>query len=91
MISEPMQRKIAMITGKEKELLEPSPSLNPEDSGGFAFICSFSIEIIFIVAFFLLLMFVIILNFVFWWITVLPHLPAGAQEAAGRHVRDREG
>ncbi len=68
MISEPMQRKIAMITGKEKELLETNPSLNPDDSGGFAFICSFSIEIIFIVAFFLLLMFVIILNFVFWWI-----------------------
>lgn len=68
MISEPMQRKIAAITGKEKDLLESNPGLNPEDSGGFAFICSFSIEIIFIVAFFLLLMFVIILNFVFWWI-----------------------
>ncbi len=68
MISEPMQRKIAAITGKEKDLLESDPGLNPENSGGFAFICSFSIEIIFIVAFFLLLMFVIILNFVFWWI-----------------------
>jgi hypothetical protein len=68
MVSEPMQRKIAAITGKEKDLLESNPGLNPEDSGGFAFICSFSIEIIFIVAFFLLLMFVIILNFVFWWI-----------------------
>jgi hypothetical protein len=68
MISEPLQRKIAMITGKEKDLLEDDPGLNPEDSGGFAFICSFSIEIIFIVAFFLLLIFVIILNFVFWWI-----------------------
>jgi len=68
MISEPMQRKIAAITGKEKDLLKDNPGLNPEDSGGFAFICSFSIEIIFIVAFFLLLMFVIILNFVFWWI-----------------------
>ncbi len=68
MVSEPMQRKIAAITGKEKDLLKDNPGLNPEDSGGFAFICSFSIEIIFIVAFFLLLMFVIILNFVFWWI-----------------------
>ena len=68
MVSEPMQRKIAMITGKEKELLKDAPNLNPDDSGGFAFICSFSIEIIFIVAFFLLLMFVIIFNFVFWWI-----------------------
>lgn len=68
MISEPMQRKIAMVTGKEKELLKDNPSLGSDSSGGFAFICSFSIEIIFIVAFFLLLMFVIILNFVFWWI-----------------------
>jgi hypothetical protein len=68
MISEPLQRKINLITGKEKELLKDNPSLGNEGSGGFAFICSFSIEIIFIVAFFLLLMFVIILNFVFWWI-----------------------
>jgi hypothetical protein len=68
MISEPMQRKISAITGKESDLLQDSSALNPEDSGGFAFICSFSIEIIFIVAFFLLLIFVIVLNFVFWWI-----------------------
>ncbi len=68
MISEPMQRKINLITGKEKELVKDDPSLGSESSGGFAFICSFSIEIIFIVAFFLLLMFVIIFNFVFWWI-----------------------
>jgi hypothetical protein len=68
MISEPMQRKINLITGKEKELVKDDPSLGNESSSGFAFICSFSIEIIFIVAFFLLLMFVIILNFVFWWI-----------------------
>ena len=68
MISEPMQRKINLITGKEKNLLKDDPGLGSESSGGFAFICSFSIEIIFIVAFFLLLIFVIILNFVFWWI-----------------------
>jgi hypothetical protein len=68
MVSEPMQRKIAAITGKEEALLKNASDLNPEDSGGFAFICSFSIEIIFIVAFFLLLIFVIILNFAFWWI-----------------------
>ncbi len=68
MISEPLQRKIAAITGKEEALLKDASDLNPENSGGFAFICSFSIEIIFIVAFFLLLIFVIILNFAFWWI-----------------------
>jgi hypothetical protein len=57
-----------MVTGHEKGLLEDPPSVGSEDGGAFAFVCSFSIQIIFIVAFFLLLMFVIILNFVFWWI-----------------------
>ena len=67
-ISGALNQKIAMITGKEKNLLtDPPGSLN---SGGsdLGWICSFSIQIIFIVAFFLLLMFVIILNIVFWWI-----------------------
>jgi hypothetical protein len=67
-ISGALNQKIAMITGKEKNLLtDPPGPLNP---GGpdVGWICSFSIQIIFIVAFFLLLMFVIILNIVFWWI-----------------------
>jgi hypothetical protein len=67
LISNSLQKKINRITGKEKELLKDSPSLAAEGDD-LAFICSFSIQIIFIVAFFLLLMFVIILNFVFWWI-----------------------
>jgi hypothetical protein len=68
MMSDAMRKKVAQIDGKEKTLLGDDPELNPEDSGGVAFICSFSIQIIFIVAFFLLLIFVIVLNFVFWWI-----------------------
>ena len=68
MISNELQKKINAVTGREKELLKDSPGIGPETDDGFAFICSFSFQIIFIVAFFLLLMFVIILNFVFWWI-----------------------
>jgi hypothetical protein len=47
--------------------LENPPSLDPEGSDTLAFICSFSIQIVFIIALFLLLIFAIVLNFVFWW------------------------
>ncbi|MCA9969178.1 MAG: hypothetical protein KC425_03130 [Anaerolineales bacterium] len=68
MMSDAMRKKVEMLTGKEKSLVQDDPpSLNPEGGGLFAFICSFSIQIIFIVAFFLLIMFVVILDFVFWW------------------------
>jgi hypothetical protein len=67
-ISDALQKKLNLINGKERAILqEPTPGLGAED-GGIGFMCSFSIQIIFIVAFFLLIMFVIILNFVFWWI-----------------------
>jgi hypothetical protein len=68
MISNELQKKITAITGHESGLLKDPPEVGPETDDGFAFICSFSIQIIFIVAFFLLLIFVIVLNFVFWWI-----------------------
>lgn len=65
-ISNSLQQKIDMLTGYERGILKDPPSVgSPGD--GLAWICTFSIQIIFIVAFFLLLMFVIILNFVFWW------------------------
>lgn len=67
MISDSLQRKIARLTGNEKSLLKDSPTLSGE-SDQIAWVCSFSIQIIFIVAFMLLLIFVIILNFVFWWL-----------------------
>lgn len=69
MLSDAMRRKMAQLTGHEQDLLEDPPTIGAEPGGdGFAFICSFSFEIIFIVAFFLLLVFVIILNIFFNWI-----------------------
>ena len=65
MLSESLQKKMNAITGKEQEVIKDAPSLN--DGGGIAFICSFSIQIVFIVALMLLLMFVVILNIAFWW------------------------
>jgi hypothetical protein len=66
-ISDSLQQKINMLTGHERDILQ-SPTVGGPGSGGIAWMCSFSIQIIFIVAFFLLLMFVIILNICFWWI-----------------------
>ena len=68
LMSDAMREKMNSVLGNEKKLLGDDPAVNDPDGLGIAFICSFSIQIIFIVAFFLLLMFVIILNFVFWWI-----------------------
>jgi hypothetical protein len=68
LISNSLQKKINRLTGKEKTLLDDNPDLNPEQDDGLAFICSFSIQIIFIIAFLLLLVFVIIFNLVFWWL-----------------------
>ncbi|MBN1978233.1 MAG: hypothetical protein JW918_12625 [Anaerolineae bacterium] len=68
MLSDAMRKKMAQLTGHEKDLLEDPPTIGAEPTGdGFAFICTFSFEIIFIVAFFLLLVFVIILDFFFHW------------------------
>ena len=67
-MSNTLRNKMAMVTGNEKNLLKDSPA--PGGEGGFTlgFICSFSIQIIFIVAFMLLLIFVFVLNIVFWWL-----------------------
>jgi hypothetical protein len=70
MLSSSLQKKVYSIIGKEKTLLTDNPELGDEGDD-WAFICSFSIQIIFIIAFFLLLMFAIILNFVFWWMAFL--------------------
>jgi hypothetical protein len=66
MISGQMQQKINMIAGNEHKII--TDGTVGSEGAGLAFMCSFSIQIIFIVAFFLLLMFVIILNIAFWWI-----------------------
>jgi hypothetical protein len=65
MLSKSMNQKANQVGAG---MLKDPPELEAADGGDFAFICSFSIQIIFIVAFFLLLIFVLVLNFVFWWI-----------------------
>jgi hypothetical protein len=55
------------LRGKERDLIADD-STTLDEGLGIDFICSFSIQIIFIVAFYLLMMFVFILNIVFWWI-----------------------
>lgn len=67
LLSDGMRKKMESIAGKEKDLITNGGGLTPT-GGDFAFICSFSIQIIFTVAFFLLLMFVVILNIVFQWL-----------------------
>lgn len=66
-MSNSMRNKMAMVTGKEKDLLK-GDGPGSEGSWNLGFLCSFSIQIIFIVAFFLLLIFVIVLNLIFWWL-----------------------
>ena len=62
-MSNAMRQNMKRVMGNEKFPL----TLGGGDNLDIAFICSFSFQIIFIVAFFLLLMFVFILNIVFWW------------------------
>lgn len=66
-MSDAMRKKMNSLMGKEDTFLEDK-ELNPENGASFAFVCSFSIQIIFIVAFMLLLMFVVIFNLIFWWL-----------------------
>ena len=66
-ISNSLQEKINMLTGSERGIMQTPPVVGSA-AAGIGWMCSFSIQIIFIVAFFLLLMFVIILNICFWWI-----------------------
>ena len=68
MISASMQRKIAMLTGKEKGLLKGDDPNSEQSVPDLAFMCSFSIQIIFIIAFFLLMIFAVVFNLIFWWL-----------------------
>jgi hypothetical protein len=67
MMSDAMRKKMNQVLGKEKTLLGDNPELNAEDGAAFAFICSFSIQIIFMIAFMLLLIFAFVFNIIFWW------------------------
>ena len=66
-MSDGMRRKMNMLLGKEDTFLD-DPKPNAPDGLDFAFICSFSFQIIFIVAFMLLLIFVFVFNIIFWWL-----------------------
>jgi hypothetical protein len=66
MLSDEMMKKASRVNGLGKDAI--NGPLAAEEPFDLAFLCSFSIQIIFIVAFFLLLIFVVILNFVFWWL-----------------------
>ncbi|MGA7730498.1 MAG: hypothetical protein WCD37_04400 [Chloroflexia bacterium] len=67
-MSDSMRKKMQSITGKENAMLQDDPLSLTEDSGAFAFVCSFSLQIIFMIAFMLLLIFSVVLNIVFWWL-----------------------
>ncbi|HST50373.1 MAG TPA: hypothetical protein VLJ61_00080 [Pyrinomonadaceae bacterium] len=70
MMSKELRNKLGAVSGKEKDILD-GKSPGPEDSFSLGHICSFSIPIITICAFILLLIIVILLNLVFWWIPLL--------------------
>jgi hypothetical protein len=69
-ISKELQEKLKTFEGQEEKVLDKEAS----DSGisvDIGFICSFSLPIITLCAFILLMIIVILLNFVFWWIPLL--------------------
>jgi len=67
MMSDAMRSKMERLNGAEKAVLDGDEP-NPDQPFDLAFICSFSIQIIFMVAFMLLLIFVFVLNIIFSWI-----------------------
>ncbi|HEX8556843.1 MAG TPA: hypothetical protein VF668_02010 [Pyrinomonadaceae bacterium] len=69
-ISKELNRKLEGVAGKEKDILDNNASVS---DGGIdvGFICSFSLPIITLCAFILLMIIVILLNIVFWWIPLL--------------------
>jgi hypothetical protein len=70
LISKELNKKLEGIKGKEKDILDNNASVS--DSGlDIGFICSFSLPIITLCAFILLMIIVILLNLVFWWIPLL--------------------
>ena len=69
-ISKELNKKLEGIAGKEKAVLDNEASVS--DGGiDIGFICSFSLPIITLCAFILLMIIVILLNLVFWWIPFL--------------------
>ncbi|HEV2762387.1 MAG TPA: hypothetical protein VGV38_05270 [Pyrinomonadaceae bacterium] len=70
MMSADLRNKMAAIAGKETDILDGD---EPGSEGGFTVghICSFSIPIITICAFIVLMIFLVLLNIIFWWLPFL--------------------
>jgi hypothetical protein len=69
-ISKELNKKLDGIAGQEKDVLDNKADV--KDGGlDIGFICSFSLPIITLCAFILLMIIVILLNLVFWWIPLL--------------------
>jgi hypothetical protein len=69
-ISKELNKKLDGLKGKEKDVLDNNASVS--DGGiDIGFICSFSLPIITLCAFILLMIIVILLNLVFFWIPLL--------------------
>jgi hypothetical protein len=69
-MSKELNKKLEGIRGKEKDVLDDDADV--KDGGiDIGFICSFSLPIITLCAFILLMIIVILLNIVFWWIPLL--------------------
>jgi hypothetical protein len=70
LISKELNKKLEGMKGQEKAVLDNEASVS--DSGpDIGFICSFSLPIITLCAFILLMIIVVLLNLVFWWIPLL--------------------
>ncbi|HVG34276.1 MAG TPA: hypothetical protein VM911_14495 [Pyrinomonadaceae bacterium] len=70
LISKELNKKLEGIKGQEEKVLDNAAS-NTDGSSASGFICSFSLPIITLCAFILLMIIVILLNIVFWWIPLL--------------------
>ncbi|HEX8723117.1 MAG TPA: hypothetical protein VF736_21040 [Pyrinomonadaceae bacterium] len=69
-ISKELNKKLEGISGQEQDVLDNKADV--KDGGiDIGFICSFSLPIITLCAFILLMIIVILLNLVFWWIPLL--------------------
>jgi hypothetical protein len=70
LISKELNKKLEGIKGQEELVLDNKAS-NTDGASASGFICSFSLPIITLCAFILLMIIVILLNIVFWWIPLL--------------------
>ncbi|HZI18152.1 MAG TPA: hypothetical protein VEY09_06095 [Pyrinomonadaceae bacterium] len=70
MMSKELRNKMAQITGREKDILDGKPA-GPEGGLDIGHICSFSIPVITLCAFIVLMIFLVLLNIIFWWLPFL--------------------